>query len=82
MHNDTVKGLNFGLRTYLIGNYLSISLEHSLEMKNVLILLSNINWDAWIAEWSSHLTYNEQWHTAPWAVRSIRGDNHTFSAQA
>ena len=28
------------------------------------------------------LDYNEYWYAAPWAVRSILGDNHSFSAQA
>ena len=28
------------------------------------------------------LDYNEHRYAAPWAVRSILGDNHSFSAQA
>ena len=35
---------------------------------------------AWIAEWSSHSTM-EIWNIMPCAVRSIHGDNYSFSAQ-
>ena len=36
---------------------------------------------AWIAEWSSHSTFDHQ-NATPWAVRSILGDDYSFLAQA
>ena len=36
---------------------------------------------AWIAEWSSHSTF-EHWYAIPWAMRSILGDDYSFSGQA
>ena len=36
---------------------------------------------AWIAEWSSHLTF-EHWYAMPWAVRLILVDDYSISAQA
>ena len=36
---------------------------------------------AWIAKWYSHSTF-EHWYATPWAMRSILGDDYSFSAQA
>ena len=36
---------------------------------------------AWIAEWYSHSTF-EHWYATPWTMRSILGDDYSFSAQA
>ena len=36
---------------------------------------------AWIAKWYSHSTF-EHWNATPWAMRSILGDDYSFSAQA
>ena len=42
---------------------------------NETALIGSMNWGAWIAEWSSHSTYQ---YTMPWAVSSSIGDNKLF----
>ena len=47
-------------------------MAHIKQVFNLLLI-----WGAWIAEWSSHSTF-EHWYTMPWAVSSSLGDGKIF----